>query len=369
MARAIHHIPVKTLQGSYDISIGSGLLRGIAAHFPARLHGRRICIVSDDRVAPLYLETVSESLRAAGFPLAAPFIVPAGEKSKTFAALESLTEHLQAGGMDRGGVVVALGGGVVGDLAGFAAAVFMRGIDFVQVPTTLMAQVDSSVGGKTGINTQVGKNIAGAFHQPAAVIADMDVLATLPAREMKAGYAEIAKIALAADADFFGWLEDNGGRVLARDPGTLLTAVAHACTLKATIVAADEKERNGRRALLNLGHTFGHALEALGGYDGRLLHGEAVAIGLRMAAEFSEARGLAPAGLAARVNRHLDALDLAQSAPFNADPAHMLEKMRQDKKAEGGKLNLVLLPQPGAAAVVRDIAGEEIQAFLESRPV
>lgn len=364
MSLSSRHITVTTGSSCYDIHIGTGLLAQAGALLRDVLQHSKICIVTDETVAPLYLYAAQESLRAAGAALAAPVILPAGEAAKNFSNLERIIDHAVAEGLDRRSVLVALGGGVVGDITGFAAAVFMRGIPFIQVPTTLMAQVDSAVGGKTAVNTQRGKNMAGAFHQPALVLADTDLLSSLPLREVKAGYAEILKAALIEGGAFFDWLDENGAAVLARDPAAVADAVARACAFKAKIVEADPQEKTGLRALLNLGHTFGHALEALAGYDGRLLHGEAVAAGLRLAVLFSvEHAGLDPAS-GARVLRHMERLDLVQRPPFAANPAEMLDKMRCDKKAEHGKMTLVLMRGIGSVFVDGDVDENRLAEFL-----
>ncbi|MEI7933036.1 MAG: 3-dehydroquinate synthase, partial [Alphaproteobacteria bacterium] len=299
----------------------------------------------------------------------APVIaVPAGEASKCFEELARISDELLELELDRGDLIVAFGGGVVGDLAGFAAAIFKRGVDFIQIPTTLLAQVDSSVGGKTAIDTPRGKNLIGAFHQPVLVLADLSMLDTLPDREMRAGYAEVIKYALLGDADFLAWLEENGGKVLARDPAALSHAVARCVTMKAEIVAEDEKEA-GRRALLNLGHTFGHALEAEVGFGDALLHGEAVALGCAQAFRFSASLGHCPQADAARAEAAIAAVGLptrlnqiANGAMFTAD--RLIAHMGNDKKTEGGMLTFILVRRAGEAFVQKGVDLHALRAFL-----
>jgi 3-dehydroquinate synthase len=295
--------------------------------------------------------------------------VPAGESSKSFPALERICEALIASRIERGDLVVALGGGVIGDLAGFAAAIVRRGLDYVQVPTTLLAQVDSSVGGKTAIDSRHGKNLIGAFHQPVLVVADTALLNTLPQREFRAGYAEIAKYGLIAAVDFFAWLERNWQEVFAGGPARE-HAIAVSCRMKAAIVARDERE-TGERALLNLGHTFGHALEAAAGFSGRLLHGEAVALGIALAFAFSAQRGLVSAAEAERVERHLAMVGLPtdiSSIPGGAPSAdRLLELMAQDKKVKRGKMTLILARGIGASFIASDVDAAEIRAFVAEK--
>lgn len=295
--------------------------------------------------------------------------VPAGEASKSFAMFETVSEGLLAAGVGRDGTVIAFGGGVVGDLAGYCAASLRRGCRFLQIPTTLLAQVDSSVGGKTAINTKAGKNLVGAFHQPQLVIIDTDLLATLPARELRAGYAEVVKYGLLGDAAFFRWLDQNGAAVLAQDPGALTEAVRQSCAAKAATVVADERE-GGVRALLNLGHTFGHALEAACGYDGRLLHGEGVAAGMAMAFRFSVAQGLCPADAATATEAHLRQVGLPAGpgdiAGLQTTAQAQLDYMYQDKKVEGGQLTLILARAIGDAFVAKDVDPDTVKTFLET---
>lgn len=350
---------------AYDVVIGAKLIAQAGALLQGALKGRRCCIVTDDAVAALYLKPFQTSLEDAGFTVADVIVLKAGEGSKTFAELEHIIERCLTAKLDRKSCVIALGGGVVGDIAGFAAAILLRGVAFAQVPTTLLAQVDSAVGGKTAVNTAAGKNLAGAFYQPKIVLADTDALNTLPAREIKAGYAEILKYALIGDAAFFDWLEQHARGVLAGEREAIAHAVAVSCRAKAAVVAADEREETGVRALLNLGHTFGHALEALGGYDGRLLHGEAVAIGLNMAFDFSAAVGLCAQEDAARVARHLHAAGLMTQPPFAVHAQEMLGKMQGDKKNVDGRLTLVLARGIGRAFIEKNANAQEVGAFLQ----
>ena len=327
----------------YPVLVEAGLLAYAADHLAPLARARPLAIVADENVAG-HLATLTGALAAAGIP--APVLtVPAGEASKNWATLARVCDWLLAQGVERGDHVVALGGGVIGDLVGFATAVLKRGCGLVQIPTTLLAQVDSSVGGKTGINTAAGKNLVGAFHQPALVLIDPDVLDTLPAREVRAGYAEVVKYGLIDDPAFFAWCEANGAALLAGDLAARTHAIAHAVAAKARVVAADEFETTGTRALLNLGHTFGHALEAEAGYDGSLLHGEAVAAGCALAFDFSVAQGLCPPDDADRLKAHWRASALPDglaAAGTRASGARLVEHMRHDKKASGGRLPFLL---------------------------
>ena len=352
----------------YDIHIGPGLLRRAGELVAPLLARPRTLVVTDENVARHHLATLHESLNAAGIERDV-ISLPPGEATKSWRRLEELVETILAHKLERNDHIIAFGGGVIGDLAGFAAAIARRGMPFVQIPTTLLAQVDSSVGGKTGINSSQGhgKNLIGAFHQPSIVIADTDVLATLPRRELLAGYAEVVKYGLLGDAAFFAWLEEHGADVLALKPEAIMHAVATSCRAKAAIVTEDAREK-GKRALLNLGHTFGHALEAALGYDGTLLHGEAVAIGMAQAFRFSERLGLCPPGRAERVAKHLAAAGLPTEvrAIHNRLPApeDLLELMRQDKKAQGGKLVFVLVREIGDAFIARDVDEAAVLDFL-----
>jgi 3-dehydroquinate synthase len=350
---------------AYDIVIGRGLLSSLGKRLAALRPNVRAAIITDSAVAKLYLELAEAALREAGIA-SVRIIVPEGEKSKSFRVFERVCESMIAERIERGDVVVALGGGVVGDLAGFAAAVVRRGLEVAQVPTTLLAQVDSSVGGKTGINSQHGKNLIGAFQQPILVLADTALLDTLPPREFRAGYAEVVKYGLIGDAAFFSWLEANSRDVFAGGAARE-HAIAVSCRAKAGTVVRDERE-SGERALLNLGHTFGHALEAATGFSDRLLHGEGVALGMALAFAFSARRGFLPAAEAERVARHLAGVglptrlsDIAGELP---GPDRLLELMAQDKKVKRGKLALILARGIGAAFIAPDIDQAEIRSFL-----
>jgi shikimate kinase/3-dehydroquinate synthase len=353
---------------SYDIFIGSGLLKEAGEQIAALAAGAACAIVTDSNVAPLYLKPLQASLEACGLRSTAIVVEP-GEASKSLAVLGRVLDEALAAKIERRDVVIALGGGVVGDLAGFVAASLRRGCRFVQIPTTLLAQVDSSVGGKTGINSLHGKNLIGAFHQPSLVLADIDTLETLPERELRAGYAEIVKYGLIRDRRFFEWLEADGEAVFSGKPEQIC-AIAVSCQMKACIVGGDETEQ-GDRALLNLGHTFGHALERLVAYDSkRLVHGEGVAIGLAQAFRFSHRLGLCNGLDATRVERHLERVGLptriSDIPDFSADAETVLEAMRQDKKVERGALTFVLAREIGGAFVAKNVEAKEVLAFLKS---
>jgi 3-dehydroquinate synthase len=325
-------------------------------------------VVTDSHVAGLHLDGFIAALRAAEID-ARPIIMGAGEGTKSFDGLEKLCGALLETGVDRGGLIVALGGGVIGDLTGLAAGLLKRGVGFAQIPTTLLAQVDSSVGGKTAINTAEGKNLVGIFHQPRIVIADTALLATLPRRELLAGYAEVVKYGALGDAEFFGWLETNGVKALAGDSAAMIHAVAHSCRMKADIVARDEHE-HGERALLNLGHTFGHALEAATNYSDRLLHGEGVAIGMALAFRLSVALGLCNGQEAQRFIAHLKAAGLPSAiADIPGPPPRLellVEHMGHDKKVKNGKLTFVLVRGIGQALTSSDVPLEAVRAILAS---
>jgi 3-dehydroquinate synthase len=367
LTRAEKTVPVSLGNRTYDVLIGSGLLPEAGRLIATRVGKGKCGVVTDDNVARFHLAALEASLKAENRH-AGSIVLPAGESTKCFGELEKLSEGLLAMGLERGDLVVALGGGVIGDLAGFAAGILRRGVRFVQIPTSLLAQVDSSVGGKTGINTPQGKNLIGVFHQPSLVIADTDVLATLPEREMRAGYAEVAKYGLIGDAPFFEWLESHWPGVFGRSGPDLTRAIETSVKAKAAIVARDELE-TGDRALLNLGHTFGHALEAWTGYSSRLLHGEGVAIGMAQAFRFSESEGLCPRGTAERVAAHLSAVGLPtglRDIPGGrADAETLLGHMGQDKKVRDGKLTFILVRGIGEAFVARDVDPAKVRAFLE----
>ncbi|HVM81692.1 MAG TPA: 3-dehydroquinate synthase [Stellaceae bacterium] len=350
----------------YGIHIGSALLARAGTLVAPLAKGRRVVVVTDETVARLHLPALARSLEAAGIAHA-DLTVPAGEASKDFAHYADLCERILALGIERGTLILALGGGVVGDLAGFVAASLLRGIDYVQIPTTLLAQVDSSVGGKTAINAAHGKNLVGAFHQPVLVIADVATLATLPKRELLAGYAEVVKYGLIRDRGFFEWLEREGAALCAGDAAALTRAVRESCRHKAAVVAADERE-TGERALLNFGHTFGHALEAETGFGPDLLHGEAVAAGMALAFEFSRKLGHTTAQSSERVRRHLASVGLPASlhdlANRRFDPERLLAHMRHDKKVRDGKLTFILARDIGDTFIARDVPEAAVRELL-----
>ena len=353
-------------QRSYDIVVGAGLLETAGERIAPLMKGKRAVIISDDTVAPIYLDQVTASFENCDLGVSS-IVVPSGESTKSFDHLQNLTERLFEASVDRTTMLVALGGGVIGDLAGFVAAITMRGLDFVQIPTTLLAQVDSSVGGKTGINSAFGKNLIGAFHQPRLVLADLTTLDTLPRRQLQAGYAEVLKYGLINDVAFFDWLESNGPSLLAGDKPAQRHAVLKSCAAKAAIVAEDEKE-HGARALLNLGHTFGHALEAEMGYGDALLHGEAVAIGMVMAFDFSVQLGLCPKADAERLRGHLQDVGLPVDLSGLTAPSwtseRLIEHMGLDKKVADGALVFILAGGIGEAFISRDVKTDDLTRFL-----
>ena len=351
---------------SYDIVVGAHLLAGIADHLADHLARPRLALVTDATVADLHLGTVRESLDRAGIS-ATEFVVPPGEASKSFAELERLIDGLLAAHIERDDTIIALGGGVVGDLAGFAASILRRGARFIQAPTTLLAQVDSAVGGKTGINSRHGKNLVGSFYQPRLVLIDIATLDSLDDRQLKAGYAEIVKTALITDDGFFPWLEDHGGAVLAGDLVARRDAIARCCRTKAGIVARDEREAN-ERALLNLGHTFAHAIEASAAGHHDIVHGEAVAVGLTLAFALSVRLGLCDATEATRVRQHLVACGLPTrlaDLPGDFAPVGLIRAMAQDKKARDGNIGFVLARGIGQTFVSRDVAASDIDSVLK----
>ncbi|HTZ69691.1 MAG TPA: 3-dehydroquinate synthase [Acetobacteraceae bacterium] len=366
--RPAHSLDVPLGAAPYQIVIGEGLIARAGAWLAPALPQKRAVVVTDSNVAALHLPALMQSLGETGFE-ASQIVVAPGEGSKTLAVFGQVTDALLAAGVERRTAVIALGGGVIGDLAGFAAACTMRGLPFAQVPTTLLAQVDSSVGGKTGINTAHGKNLLGAFHQPRIVLADTAALATLPPRELRAGYAEIVKAGLIGEANFFAWCETNGPALLAGDATLQAEAVERACAFKAAVVADDEREEkpNDGRALLNLGHTFAHALEAEYFATGGLLHGEAVAIGLGLAFALSEKLELCPRGTASRIKHHIAACGmLAEIGELNRrfSAQDLLRHMRHDKKMRDGRLAFVLARDIGQAFTSRDVPEQAVLAVL-----
>jgi 3-dehydroquinate synthase len=355
---------------SYEILVAAGVLGDAAQHLAPYLRGGRAIIVTDSHVADAQLGVLTAALGGAGLSVD-PIIIAPGEASKSWAGLATLCDALLARGVERGDHIIALGGGVVGDLVGFAAAILKRGCGFVQIPTTLLAQVDSSVGGKTAINTGAGKNLIGAFHQPAFVLIDPNVLGTLPPRELAAGYAEVVKYGLIDDAGFFAWCEAHGAALIGGDVGARSHAILHSVRAKAAIVADDERETSGRRALLNLGHTFGHALEAEAGFSDKLLHGEAVAAGMALAMRYSARLGLCAGDDAARVAAHLRSVGLPDglaAAGIAADGATLAAHMAHDKKASGGRVPFLLTRGIGQTFLATDVALSDVAAFLDAEP-
>lgn len=353
-------IQVRLGERSYPIHIGSGLLAQESL-WRGSIRGRHVLVVSDTTVAPLYLQRVVDGL--GGFNVATLLIHP-GEQFKSLEQASRVFDALAALGANRDATIIALGGGVIGDLAGFAAACWMRGIDFVQMPTTLLAMVDSSVGGKTGVNLVAGKNLVGAFHQPQAVVIDTATLSTLPDREYSAGLAEVIKYGALGDAEFFAWLEANAAALMRRDDDVVAEGIAISCRHKAAVVARDERE-DGERALLNFGHTFGHALEAEAGY-GTLLHGEAVSIGMALAAQLSNDLGMADAVDRERLQNLLRDCGLPTSVPPGHSVERLIQRMRLDKKNLGGTLRLILWRGIGQAEVVSGVAEDAIARALQS---
>ena len=348
---------------SYDIVIGEDIITKTHQYLKPHLKAKRVAIVTDETVHSLHGRTLETALAGLETHL---IIRPPGENQKSFDGLQAVLDGLFQAGFDRNDTVIAFGGGVIGDLTGFAASVFKRGCQFIQIPTTLLSQVDSSVGGKTAINNEYGKNLIGAFYQPKLVLADTSVLKTLPARELKAGYAEVVKYGLLGDSGFFNWLEENGQNALDLNPEAIAYAIAVSCETKARIVAADERER-GERALLNLGHSFAHALEIEAGYSGDLLHGEAVSAGMEMAFDFSAAQGLCSPVDAAKVKSHFNKLGLTSIndiASLLSNANTLLAHMDQDKKNEGGALTLILARAIGDAFVQKSAPRQAVLNYL-----
>jgi 3-dehydroquinate synthase len=359
------HVPLDTR--AYDVHIGPGLIASSAAHIAPLLKRPRVAVVSETRVAALHLDALRTGLAAAGIEMTS-LELPPGESTKAWPEFTRCTEWLLAQKIERGDVIVALGGGVIGDLVGFAAAVLRRGVRFVQIPTSLLAQVDSSVGGKTGINAPQGKNLIGAFHQPSLVLADTDALDTMPDRDLLSGYGEVVKYGLLGDAKFFEWLEKNGPALRAGDTDARVEAVRHSVQMKADIVVRDETEQ-GDRALLNLGHTFCHALEAATGYSDRLLHGEGVAVGCALAFELSSRMGLCSQEDPSRVRAHLKDMgmktDIADIPGDLPDAETLLDLMGQDKKVVHGQLRFILARGIGAAFVTSDVPKDKVLSVLK----
>jgi len=353
---------------AYDIVIGRGVLSQLGTRMAALRPGARAAIVTDENVGRAHLAAARKALESAGIG-ATHVAVPPGETSKSVPVFEQVCEALIAARIERSDLVIALGGGVIGDLAGFAASAVRRGLDFIQVPTTLLAQVDSSVGGKTGINSKQGKNLIGAFHQPVLVLADTALLDTLPERQFRAGYAEVAKYGLLGDADFFSWLETNWKDIFAGTPARE-HAIAVSCRTKAMVVSRDERE-NGERALLNFGHTFGHALEAAAGFSDRLLHGEAVSIGMALAFQYSARKGLLPQAEAERAVRHLSAAGLpVKISDFSnekLDADRLMGLIAQDKKVKRGTLTFILVRGVGKSFIAANVDSADIREFLSGK--
>jgi 3-dehydroquinate synthase len=360
-------IPVDIAGRPYEVRVGAGLLAELVPHCRGRLRKRRVPIVTDVNVHAAWGAVVESALTAHGHE-ACWRVLPAGEATKSWEQLSALVDWLLAEEIERSDHILALGGGVIGDLTGFAAAILKRGCHFIQLPTSLLAQVDSSVGGKTAINTAAGKNLVGAFHQPALVLADLAVLDTLPARELRAGYAEVVKYGLIGDADFFAWCDANGAAMLAGDAGLREYAVAYSVAAKARIVAEDEHERTGTRALLNLGHTFGHALEAETHFSDFLLHGEAVALGMVLAARYSARRGLMPRVSAEHVAAHFKAMGMRSEVAdlrLDCDGRDLTAHMLHDKKMDAGALPFLLMRGIGETFLAKDVELDDVAAFLE----
>lgn len=360
-------ITVELNEHSYPILVQPGALELAATHLHEFTSNQRLFVLTDDNVESHLLPKLRHAFDGSGIDLIVKSL-PAGETSKSWRQLEMVTDWLLAQGVERSDTLVALGGGVIGDLTGFAAAIVKRGCGFVQIPTSLLAQVDSSVGGKTAINSSIGKNLIGSFNQPRFVLIDPLVLSSLPDRELRAGYAEVIKYGLINDAGFFAWCEASGGKLLDRDPMALSEAIIHCVRAKALIVGEDEKELSGQRALLNLGHTFGHALEAETGFSDKLVHGEAVAAGMALAFRYSVRRGHCDAGEAERVASHLKSVDLPYnltSASVRASGQRLVDHMMHDKKMSGGTLPFLLANGIGQSFLAQDVDLDDVAAFLD----
>ena len=361
-------IDVDLGERAYPIHIGQDLLTNAHSYLEPHLRGSKIAIITDENIAPLHLQALKSGLEGNGLHITV-IILPAGESTKSFAHLQGVLAQLLAENFSRSDTLIAFGGGVIGDLTGFAASMLKRGCGFIQIPTTLLAQVDSSVGGKTAINTKAGKNLVGSFYQPRCVLTDLDVLQTLPKRELKAGYGEVLKYGLIDSPDFFGWLEANGQDVIAGKVDALQYATAYSCCAKAAIVKADERE-HGRRALLNLGHSFAHAIEGMAGYDGTVLHGEAVSAGMLMAFEYSQEQGLCSGQDAERVRKHLQKLNLETMATLppmvRENPQAFFDFMMRDKKNKQDGLTLILAHGIGKAFIKENTDKNSVQAFVNT---
>ncbi|NDE90041.1 MAG: 3-dehydroquinate synthase [Alphaproteobacteria bacterium] len=361
-----HTVKVELDDRSYPIHIGAGLLNEAPGLIREAFGNVRCIIITDSHLSSIYAQKLHANMARLGLCKDEPLVIPAGEQAKTFSYLSFILDHLFQKTIDRKTMLVALGGGVMGDLVGFAASIALRGIDFIQIPTTLLAQVDSSVGGKTAINSPRGKNLIGAFHQPRMVIADVDTLKTLPSRELRSGYAEVVKYGLISNPEFFDWLDEKGKNLLAGKTEKQIRAIKTSCEMKAAIVAQDERESTGKRALLNLGHTFGHAFELMANYDASLLHGEAVAIGMAKAFELSTRLGLCPERDTQRVKEHLKSVNLPISIQGrNWDTDKILAHMYRDKKAENGHLNFILTRGIGQAFVQEHVVASDVKAVLD----
>ena len=368
MNNNIFTLTVDLEKNSYDINIGHNLLAKAGSLLANIIKKRRVFIVSDEKVAPLYLEILEKSLADANMEYAS-FILPSGENTKSFFWLEKICETILMGRIERSSVIIALGGGVIGDISGFAASIILRGVDFIQIPTTLLAQVDSSVGGKTAINIEYGKNLIGSFYQPKTVLIDITTLKTLDKRQIKSGYAEIVKYGLIKDVSFWDYLQENGKNVIALKPENLNYAICQSCKIKAEIVSKDEKE-NDIRALLNFGHSFGHSLEALADFNEKIItHGEAVAIGMLMAAKLSEDLNFIKAGSFEKIKNHFQKLELPTKIADinyenNISAEQVLDFMTRDKKNKNGQFNLVLLQEIGKAFVYSKALDDDIKKAI-----
>lgn len=368
MKQEIKTVTVSLSDRSYPIYIGTGTLARTDLWLPADASKRKIFIIADENVVEPHMANLQKALN--GLQVMS-YTLPSGEGTKSFSFFQQTLEWLLENGVNRQSLIIALGGGVIGDLAGYVASSVLRGIDFIQIPTTLLSQVDSSVGGKTGINSAQGKNLIGAFYQPKTVVIDLDTLKTLPKREMLAGYAEIAKYGLLGDVRFFEWLEQNGGQVISGDPEALVQAIETSCKMKAEIVRQDEREETGLRALLNLGHTFAHALETTCEYDGRLLHGEAVGIGLVLAGRLSVSQNLILANDAKRIEDHLNKIGLmteisAIKPEISVSPEDLIKLMHKDKKATADGIGFIVLQKIGRAKIDKTVNTDHVRDILQA---